>query len=356
MKKLLIGTSLIAGVMAAGVASAQQTTTKAPFTLSLGGELRYTMGLYNDNTARDGHLENGMDARVTIEAAAKAENGLEYGFVGRFRNTGTDGTMMDRKYIYLSGSWGKVNLGDNDGAATLLEITAPDAGFIQSDTYYAGANSLTDFGLYDFFFADEGTFGTKITYLTPVFSGFQAGISYTPDYLENNNTGGGRNLIRNNVNYEDMWEIGAGYNGTLGPVTLALGAGYIMADRVDNSLGKYRVWNVGGQVGYAGFTFGARYYDNNKVIASNADTTHWDVGLTYAVTDAITIGTTYGRSHYDVNTGRDFKDTLWTVGATYTVAPGLALQGDIGFFDAETARSGAGNDGTVAALRAMMKF
>lgn len=356
MKKLLMGSGLIAGVMAAGFASAQQVTAKAPFTVTLGGEVRYAAGWYNDNTPKDRHLENGIDTRVLIEAAAKADNGLEYGFIGRFRNTGKDTTEMDRKYLYLSGTWGKVNLGDNDGAVTLLEITAPDAGFIQSDSYYAGASGLTDFGLYDFYFADEGTFATKITYMTPVFSGFQVGFSYSPDYLEATNSGGGRNLIRNSKSYENMWEIGAGYKGELGPVSLSLGAGYIAASRIDDTLGKYQVWNVGGQVGYNGFTLGARYYDNNKVTLATADTTHWDVGLTYAISDALLIGTTYGRSSYDAKRGKDYRDDLWTFGATYTVAPGLALQGDIGFFNAQTARDMKGNDGAVAALRALLQF
>lgn len=356
MRKILLATSALAALTIAGAASAQQVTTKAPFTVTLNGDIRYMVAMYNDNTANDGHVENGFDARIGITAAAKAENGLEYGFYGRFRNNATDGTYMDRKYIYLRGaSWGTVRLGDMYGAATDTEVYVPDAGFLQDADVLSGSNAAVNVGSYSVFFKDEAHVGTKITYMTPVFSGFQAGVSYGAESTE-----AGRNLLRNSTTYEDEFQIGAMYKGEFSGVGLLVGAGYITANNAVATLKDYDVWHVGAHVTYAGFTLGAHYFDNGESgtsVTAPIDTTHWGVGLNYAF-GAWKVGGTYGHTNYDrkARGAKDYSADVWSVGATYNVAPGLAVQGDVLWFDAEDALSGAGNDGTVVAIRTQLKF
>lgn len=375
MKKIFLA-AVSAAALISGAAQAQQVTTKSPFTITLSGDFRYAFGTHWDDSRTsagrntDGKFDSGMDARVTIEAKARHDSGFEYGFVGRLRNNqeglsatgGAQDTVgMDRKYIFIEGKLGRVQLGDMAGAMTAVEVKAPDAGFIQSDSYYSGRQQLADMGLYDFFFFDEDTNGTKLTYLSPDIAGtgLKVGISYSPDQLES-----GRNLTRSNAAYDDMWELAAGYNRTFGGVELTLGGGFAWAAKTDRTLDQYRVWSLGGTVAVAGFTFGGSYYNNEgsyQARGTGVKIDHFDVGLTYAVNSAITVGTTYGENHYDralTRNGRvvDANDHLWTVGGTYMVAPGLALQGDLGFFDAETARNGLGNNGTVAAMRARVQF
>lgn len=363
MRKILLATSALAALTVAGVASAQQVTTKAPFTVTLNGDIRYMVGYYNDKTANDSHVENGFDYRIGITAAAKAENGLEYGFYGRLRNDSADATYMDRKYIYLRGSWGTVRLGDMYGAASDTEVYVPDAGFLQDADVLSGSNTLVALGDYTVNFKDENHVGTKITYMSPVFSGFQAGVSYAPEATER-----GRNLLRNTVTtggkdangYEDEIQLGAMYKGSFDGIGLLAGAGYITASTMDSSLNDYRVWHVGAHVTYAGFTFGGHYFDNGESGSTKAapvDTSHWGVGLNYAF-GAWKIGGTYGHTYYDrkARGAKDWDTTIWSVGGTYQVAPGLAIQGDVLWFDSDAARSGAGNEGTLVAIRTQLKF
>jgi len=358
-----ISCAVAALLTGAGAVEAQQVTTKAPFTVTLNGDIRYMVGYYSDNTANDKHVENGFDYRLTITAAAKADNGLEYGFQGRLRNNSADATYMDRKYVYLRGGWGTVRLGDMYGAATDTEVYVPDAGFLQDADVLYGSNAVANLGSYSVFFKDEATVGTKITYMTPVFSGFQAGISYAPEALER-----GRNLLRNTVTsggtdangYEDEIQLGAMYQGKIGDVGLLAGAGYITADSIDANLKDYRVWYSGAHLTYAGFTLGGHYFDNGEsgtTLAAPIRTTHWGVGLNYAF-GAWKVGGTYGHTIYDrkARGARDYAADVWSLGATYLVAPGLAIQGDVLWYDAEDALGGAGNDGTVVALRTQLKF
>ena len=110
-------------------------------------------------------------------------------------------------YAYFSGAWGRVNFGKEDGAAYLLQVAAPSAdasidGLRQlvNPVNYALTNAGRNTGGALPQFTHDGvrlstwldTFGldysndvtgdyNKLTYLTPVFSGFQFGVSYTPD-------------------------------------------------------------------------------------------------------------------------------------------------------------------------------
>src|ERR1017187_8845643 len=148
-------------------------------------------------------LDNGLTVGVHHEAEIDA---------GNTNNAGNaDAFLTKESYAYFSGAWGRVNFGKEDGANYLLEVAAPSA-----DTNYDGLRQeinpegLNVFGLGGFArggfasgqgsgpgagggvrglantggkldYADDATgFANKITYLTPVWSGFQAGASYTP--------------------------------------------------------------------------------------------------------------------------------------------------------------------------------
>lgn len=390
MKKFLLGATALASLIA-GAASAQQVTTKQPFTVTLNGDVRfYTAWADDDRIANEG-LESSMDYRVILTAAAKADNGLEYGFVVRFRNnqegvnagSAQDTVGADNKFLYLQGGWGRLNLGDYRGAMGELEVFKPDAGFLHNANMWGSSNRIANIGSYfsdSFATSDQNRVGgTKLTYLTPNFSGFRAGVSYVPEYDER-----GRDLTRTTTagaatpRYNDQWEIAANYTANLSGVGVKLNAGYSWADNntAASTLGDFSVWNVGANVSYAGFTFGGVYWDNNGTsmaklsstgaTASNGqeqDVWGWGLGLTYEAGPWV-VGTTYASVHRDlpIRNLSDVDTSLWTIGATYKVAPGLIIQGDVGFFDTDdyTSTTGGGtrfsNDGTIVAARTRLQF
>lgn len=350
MKKILLGTTAL--VLLSGAAAAQQVTTKAPFTVTLGGSVRYNMSFF-DQDVTGVNRETSIDTRLTLKAEAKADNGLVYGYTGRIRTLSNGGNAMilDRSAIYATGTWGAVYLGDENDARTMLEVLAPTVGIGQADQagfLTGGSSNVNSAG--SMYWSTEGNFATKVTYMTPSFSGFQAGISYTPE----NNTK--RNIAlpnkgvqaADNPAFSDWFDIGAGYTGSFGQVGVKVGggAGFAAADRGPNTRNTWN-WNLGAQLSYAGFTFGGYYWDDNNVgslsTSRNRDNlTGYGVGLTYQ-TGPWGLGASWVQTNLDrTGTLRDQTDTVYGVGAAYQLAPGLSLQGDINIVDSDSALNNGG--------------
>lgn len=373
MKKLLLGSTALAGLLLTGAASAQQVTAKAPFTVTLNGDVRY-MAVYNTSKQTDDGLENGLDARVVVSAAAKADNGLGYGFTGRFRNSGADSTFMDYKYLYLKGdSWGEVRLGDQYGVNGL--VSAPSV-FLIDGGYTLGGNSVISYGgpasgiatglPQAYFHASWMNFDTLtgVQYATPVFGGFQVNVFYAPEYEW------GRDLKRgiSSTNgepfapYEDVLQLALRYKNTFGALGLDLSGGYGTADRVSSNFGSYEMWHVGGAVSFEGLTVGGHYQDlgNSFQPLSNkgyTDWNSWSLGATYGVGPWLA-GLTYAKTNYDrPGVGvKGLDQSLWEVGGSYALAPGLALQGSVMWYDIDNAYAAAGTKGTTVAVRTRLQF
>lgn len=372
MKKILLGTSAL--VLFAGAAAAQQVTTKAPFTVTLGGSVRSDFTIMSDDAADAQSREARLDYRLHLKAEAKAENGLTYGFNARLRNnqnsanqTNQDVVGADRKFIYLSGSWGKIELGDADSVPTNFELQAPFV-FSTADVTFGSR-----YGVYSYYFGNEGTFDTKFNYYTPVFSGFQAGISWTPELGSHGRDNARSKYITGSGNaYRDLIALGAGYTGKFGDVGLKVSGAYEFGSKKDTSalvksnLDDFRVWNIGAQVSYAGFTFGGHYFDNQGqgttgFLAKGDDQTGWQVGLKYE-TGPWGVGIHYSvvdTDYANVRT-RDTSDSVISLGAGYTLAPGLNLQADVAKLNIESATGlKAGktkNDGTQFTFRTRVDF
>lgn len=367
--RLIIATALIT---VSGNSFAQGVNTKAPFTITLGGEIKHDLYVVNDKQIDGNGRESVMDYHIRLRAEARSENGLSYGFVTRFRNNQEgpnqarqDVVGTDRKYIFLSGPWGMVQLGDTVAPDTEFEVQAPTIGIGQADN---GTGIST--GLFGFYHANEGEFDTKLVYFTPVLSGFQAGISYTPEKASR-----GRDSARSEYitgsgnNYRDLVSLGAQYNTSLSAIGVKLGGGIQIGTRKDPSasvistLGDYQSWHLGAQLSYAGFTFGGHYFNNGETSLSRGDDqAGWQLGLTY-VTGPWSIGASYGEQTTDyaaVGT-RDATDRAYGIGAAYQLAPGLSLQADAMRFVAESQTTGlkAGatkNEGTKFTLRTRIDF
>ena len=368
MKKILLATTAL--VLVAGAASAQQVTTKAPFTVTLGGLVRSDFIIASDDQADAQSREARLDYRLHIKAEAKAENGLTYGFDARLRNNQNGGSQArqdvlgaDRKYIYLGGSWGQIQLGDTVAPETNFEVYAPSVGIGQADYAFG-----IDTGRYSYYHAYEDTYDTKLVYYTPVFSGFQAGISYAPEQGSSGRDNARSKLASTGGNlYRDLISVGAAYNKEFGDVSLAIGAGGQWGSTKRNIAaqgvtGDFAVWRAGVNVGYKGFTVGGAYWDNGETFLSkDDDQTGWQLGLTYA-TGAWAVGVNYSRleTDYAARGVKDQTDFAYGIGGAYQLAPGLSLQADVIKFEAESATSmKAGktkNEGTLFTFRTRVDF
>src|SRR6185436_7683819 len=93
----------------------------------------------------------------------------------------------------------------------------------------------------------------KVAYYTPRISGFQFGVSYTPDGSRNlGDFFGGGDDRRNKQS--NVWDFGLNYLGTIGDVDVGASVGYVMGENERNdSPGLFtdvRDWGAGINLGY----------------------------------------------------------------------------------------------------------
>jgi len=251
MRKLLLAsTALVGAVALTQGANAQQLTTDSPFTVRIDGFANFRGGI-SSNSNQTSVVASGSnpirqaapkstrglgeqfitDTEIHVTATGKADNGLVYGMyveieadpavyqlttqainVGGATGVATQTTVgtsaqnyIDEANIFLQGSWGRIELGDQDGAADQLFFGAP---YDYGPAYGQGSGADGDLifrwtnGLYPapltssisgspgYLFnvkAIDSNDLTKITYLSPVISGFRAGFSFAPDGANNGN-------------------------------------------------------------------------------------------------------------------------------------------------------------------------
>lgn len=345
MKKVLLGTASVLGLALLAQPAAAQITVK------LGGYTDFRVGFWNDDRTNSNDREFRNDTEVHVRADGKADNGLLYGVHIEIDSSGT-ALNYDEANLYLAGGWGRLELGDQDGASDQLAVYAPSVGIGQlwgdQDSFLANALIGGD-ALY----VPDSNDATKITYFTPTFAGFRAGVTYAPEPL--GATGGAGDSVALNeatTGYSDWIEAGARYTGEFSGATVALGLTYSQADANAPGADDFNAWQVGAQVGFSGFTVGGGYTDyNDFFLARNGVTfepdSSWNVGATYT---AGAFGVGAGYLNLDDESGDDY--TIWSVGAVYTVAPGLAVQADYYNFDNELAN----DDGQLVVLSTRVTF
>jgi len=377
---LLAGCAAVALAMGSGAANAQ-----AKFEVKVGGDVFWEMGYVDqerDAGLRSTEMRNRF--RVNIIPSAKADNGLEYGARIRIRadnnNAAGRALTQDRTYIFAQGGFGQVRLGTtntfNDETIVSRPIDyLPFGLFDQAVSHIGGAQALGAAGVPARAGADVGssnmtalsagsmawpTFGdvaTRVVYFSPRIAGFQLGASYTPRNDDSTNSVNRLKAVAPAAagtyqpNMQDLWEIGANYNATFGGVSLKAGAGYYAGEAADVAGARFkdlRAWQAGAQVGFAGVTLGGSYTDWGKSGLNRAGTigglpvfrenaSVWQLGAQYTL-GPIVIGAGWMRGQDSGSVFVDGKRKLdvYEIGASYTVAPGFAVQAQYDYFKANT--------------------
>ncbi len=237
MKKILLGTTGLVG--AALIASAASAETPK---VTLGGFSDFQAGYSNDDNggaARRVGFRN--DNEITVKVDAKTSAGLSYGAeidleADTTEDADNQGLNASRTFTYLSGKWGRAEMGSNKSVASTMRVDASSVavatgGINGAWTYFAndrGGNFVTtsklrvEHGSFDAY-GDETTYNaTKVSYYTPKFAGFQAGVSYTPKADDR-----GQGLGRSDVaGVSDVIDLGLSYGKTFGAFTLAAAGTY----------------------------------------------------------------------------------------------------------------------------------
>jgi len=354
-KALLLGTSALVAVgLYAGSASASQSTlatgTESPeqgLKVQLGGYMNqwFSYGNNSNSGAKLQQFAQWSDTEIFFKGEYKMENGLTVGIhVGLVGNTSAD--QIDQSYSYLKGDFGQVLLGSNYGAGYLMQVSAPNVGLSLNSGNLSNvianptgvAENLTTLGSTYIEPGNDNT-GQKVTYLTPRFSGFQAGISYLPviDNGMGGTTGGGDTnaLVSRKGVFHDGFEGGVGYKNQMDNVDVALAGGYYYAKGPDVPGTKnFDGYTLGANLGYNGWTLGgswARESQGGASLPVNTDGRSFDLGVAYEI-GAWGVSADYfnGRVRGTAAPGDD-KNTDYSANASYKLGDGVRAVGSVGY-------------------------
>jgi hypothetical protein len=217
-RKLLLGsTALVSAGLLMSSAQAQEMRVGG-MEVVLGGYTEFGVKAASRNTLKDSDNAKKylfyMDNEVFVNAQGATESGILYGShleleVGS-GDGNSDNAFVDEVGLYFSGNFGRVELGQEDGAEDVMAIGGQDAqagtGGIDGDTANLDQPELIDTG-------DD----TKATYFTPRLAGFQLGASFVPD------TGDGFSTNQPGQFHETVG-LGGNWVGALGPVDLTVSA------------------------------------------------------------------------------------------------------------------------------------
>lgn len=369
--------------------------------MTLGGAFQFNAGYVNEDIDQDRREFAGeYDASVLLGAEGKASENLVYGVKLQLLPDQNDADASDEYYGYVSGTWGRVELGAVDGAADRLTVFAPSdfgtGGFAGEYTdfitttnavgttfFFNGINSIA--GIDDLYKAFDSDDQLKVTYFSPRFAGFQFGASFAPDGAEdigvvgvdgvaNRNTRltgadiSGAGGVLSVTGFENFYEIGVNYVGEYSGVGIAASGAYVGASAKDRQSAltaefeDLSAYAFGLNLSYAGFTLGGGYVNNgNSGYDSGAlfddDSEGFNFGLQYA-TGPFVVGANALFAENEGSLGKDGNSELnvYSVGTTFVVAPGFSTFVEASMFEYETDFITENNDGSVVLVGAAMEF
>ena len=318
------------------------------------------------------------EAELQLNVSGAADNGLNYGFKIEINANTTDGAVADEVRLQLSGGWGTLQLGDEDGAEDMMNFGGEDlmgaTGGFDGDfddvllRIGTTKNGFQNYGApsYPTIAGDTGD-ATKVTYYSPRFSGFQVGASITPQ------PGLSGDNFKADGAFENHIGIGANYDNSFGDLRIRASAVYSGASSNATWINDVSAWSVGGIVGWNAFSIGANYTDNGdsgtrKLPGSgwSSDSSYWDVAASFE-TGPIYLSAGYFSSVRSYSgPGANYDDsTFETIALTadYTMAPGLGVYAEIDLIsedldisDVYCQGSGCENDATLFIAGANISF
>lgn len=371
MKKLLLSSVAVLGLTAIATPA-----LASGLSLDLGGHYKGYVAIHDqDNNAgvetRD--VDWFQETELHFGGETTLDNGLTVGVHIEADTDGGDAFAVDESYAYFAGSWGRINAGDEDGAAYLLQVAAPSADsnvdgirtFINPVQYNAGAARNANVTV-ELDYANDGINGrgltgdeNKLTYLSPIFSGFQVGASYTPDTGAVTNSLGGVSLDDVDNAYGSQYEAAVRYEGTAGSVGYIVGAGYTTTElevtgpvAIAAGSDNFDEWNVGVDLDLGAFGLGVVYTENNNGQTANDTNETLVIGADYT-TGAFKLGASYLNNENNGG-GTTFDADRYTGGVVYSYGPGMSFRGSISYLEEEL--GGVDQDATSVLLGTQINF
>jgi outer membrane protein OmpU len=334
MKKSLLATTALAALGAVAVAS----PASAKFEVSVKGYMEQWFG-YSDNSdsaAADSDMFDQIsDSEFFIGFSQTLDNGLKIG--GEIQVEGQQdgsGEHVDEEYIYVSGSFGRLELGTDNGAPYRMHygVKSNGIGIDESDVtnWVAGTSGELR--------STSRTTGidndqNKITYFSPRVNGFQVGATYLPNSDDINGTTPNTAGQETDGSRDDGFGVAANYVTSVADMSIKASVGYMDAGGDDATAGNEEALSAGIQLGFGGFTASLAYGEHEDDSAATLrDVNVFGVSLAYNMGPA-GVSLAYIRGEDSDNNSE--QDAL-EVGASYKVGPGVTAKGSIYYADRVT--------------------
>lgn len=337
------------------------------------------VGVSHGKTWRDVAFANQTQIHLTYTKSSDA--GLNYGAVVQLQADASEpdhqqgGFPAHKSYLFLECEAGKTVWGSEYDAAHLMEVNASTfaraTGGIHGDwEKYSSMphQHADDFGVinpdghfHEFLLSPsmpiahahgEAQIANKASYFTPVFGGVQGGISFTPDSGDTGTVAGSTGT-GNLGQFENVVDAVLTYTQEFGAFSVATSISGEFAESERPLLNDIAAYAAGLNLGYGGFTVGGSYGnwgDSSLITTYTADdATYWNIGFGY---EHGAWGVSLG---YLESTYNDNEASVTSVGADYTLAPGLVPYVEVNFFtlDHTTATD---NKGTVVLAGVGLSF
>ncbi len=359
-KHLLRSTALLGAGVAAGVSggfTAEPAHAADGIKLSVGGFFRtaYMVVFDDDDEGEPGNEHNTdgffSDSEIYFTGETTLDNGLTAG--ARVELEGeTDDDQIDEAWVFFSGGFGEFRIGSLDDALGMLCVFAPGGtyNFSAFSPNQWGANSLTTNSIC--FGADDVADAQKIVYFSPIFNGFQLGLSYVPSSDKESHVDGvGPHLgMPENVDGTSRHNVSiyGTYTYEAEDWYVQVGAGGSWEGNVEQTSGPDREeadsYQTGILAGFGAFTVGAsfNYFNDDDLFSATlengsvqADRWVLGVGATYTVAEVWTFGIGYSINEADIENegGEDSDFTLQRTALTvnYNLGPGIDLDGELAY-------------------------
>ncbi len=395
-KKTLIASTAIVAV--GGISMATADAAKKP-KLEISGFYELFMGVADGDrpgatasgTPTYGRTSEGTFSivhygEIRFKASGKTDSGMKWGVYFEDvagNDAGDEGKKVgsDEASIWLSGSWGKLILGGEDGAHDKVYVGAEKLLHMSPGTVdvFANTSAVAD----EKFSSQDTSDDSKITYYTPRVSGFQAGYSWIPNSFEDGNctaafftdvtdaAGTVSTVLEGGFDTDHRGSNGSNsscdqsahegsleYKGKVGPgkIRATWGFGYLATS--NNEQGHEFNWRAGVQYGQGPWTVAAGYriFDNDgDNIGNDGDTEAWEIGASYSG-GRWEVTLHYMEAEYEDSGGDTDYYNVGITGA-YNLGAGLTLSASLWAYDLDdSADSSKDTDGTVAAISLGAKF
>ena len=282
MRKLFTGASAaLAGLLLASPAAAQG---EAETMMSLGGFTQYTVSFTKHPNGQlaeqEGDIEVFNSTEIFFNGNAETDGGLQVS--ARVELEGhTAGDQIDEHYITVSGGFGSVEVGANDGAD---ERTATGVFYNNTGVSYIYWDAMTvpnGAG-----YRGVGTFsdGMGVTYSTPNLGGVGISVGYKPSRETPGQSQSGDS---------DVFTIGGNYHGEADGISFSGSIGYGTFEEVNGNANSRHLgvdethtnFGVGVKLGFGDTTLYGRFEDNEVEPEGElaTETTQYSVAISHSI-------------------------------------------------------------------------